>query len=161
MNVKSMTRYAMAIAITFLLTAFFQIPALVHTGYINLGDTGVMLAGLFFGPLGGAIVGALGSSLADLFLSYTVYAPFTFVIKGIQGGLIGYLTHRLSKKWTALNLLIGGLWMVIGYIIAESILYGFSGAIVNIPGNLVQAVVNTILSLILWRFLSKHKEVIK
>lgn len=41
--------------------------------------------------------GALGASLADLTLGYTVYAPFTFVIKALMA-LPFYLFARTSRK---------------------------------------------------------------
>ncbi|MEM3930060.1 MAG: ECF transporter S component, partial [Candidatus Korarchaeum sp.] len=69
-------------ALTTLATMVVQIPTPATKGYINLGDTMVMLSGSLFGSLIGSISGGVGSALADLLSGYAHWAPFTLVIKG-------------------------------------------------------------------------------
>ncbi len=45
-------------------------------------------------------MGGLGSALADILLSYTHYAPITFIVKGIEGYIAGTL---LEKKYRQKN----------------------------------------------------------
>ncbi|MDO5026809.1 MAG: ECF transporter S component [Tissierellia bacterium] len=149
MKVKNLVYYSMGIALTLLLTWTFQVPYLVKEGYLNLGDVGVFLSGLLFGPLGGMIAGALGSSLADLFAGFVIYAPFTFVIKGIEGYIVAKLNMRKKDKYVFIYCLLAGIFMVFGYFVSEWFLYGLGGALANIGGNFIQAAVcATIASLI-------------
>ena len=74
-----------------------EIPAPTR-GYIHLGDTLVYLCGILLGPLTGGISAAIGSTLADLFSGYAVYAPVTFVIKFLDAAIVGAIYLALSKK---------------------------------------------------------------
>ena len=48
-----------------------------------------MTSALLLGRKYGAYIGAIGPALADLFLGYAVFVPITFVVKGIEGYLVG------------------------------------------------------------------------
>ena len=72
---------AMFAALGCVATMVIQIPA--PTGYVNLGDAIVLLAGFTLGPAYGFVAGGLGPAMADLLLGYGMYAPGTFVIKGL------------------------------------------------------------------------------
>ncbi|MCE4628268.1 MAG: ECF transporter S component [Desulfurococcales archaeon] len=78
----------------------------VTRGYFNLGESMVYTAAILGGPLVGAIAGAIGSSLADIILGYGYYAPGTFIIKGLEGFIVGALFLRLSRvprdRWARL-----------------------------------------------------------
>ncbi len=94
-------------------------------GYFNLGESMVYTAALLGGPIVGGIAGGLGSSLADLYLGYSQYAPGTLVIKGIEGLLAGLIYNRLRryekvKGFTPILALIIGL----GILAAGMIIYG-------------------------------------
>ena len=52
-------------AFTRALTFIVPITIPATQGYINLGDIGVMISGLLFGPIIGGIAGGIGSALAD------------------------------------------------------------------------------------------------
>lgn len=150
MKVRNLVYYSMGIALTLLLTWIFQIPYIVKEGYLNLGDVGVLLSGLLFGPVGGMISGAIGSSLADIFSGFVIYAPFTFVIKGVEGLVVALLNKKGEKLPTFVICLISATLMVLGYFIAESFLYGVGGSIVNVPGNMIQAVVGATLASLIY-----------
>ncbi len=150
MKVKNLVYYSMGIALTLLLTWVFQIPYIVKDGYLNLGDVGVLLSGLLFGPIGGMVSGAVGSSLADIVSGFALYAPFTFVIKGIEGLVVGLLNRKGKKLHTFIICLFSALLMVLGYFITEWFLYGLGGALTNVPGNLLQAVVGASLASLIY-----------
>jgi uncharacterized membrane protein len=68
---------AALIALSAIATMVIRIPIPATTGYFNIGDVFVILAGLWFGPLGGFLVGALGPTIADA-IGYPVFIPATF-----------------------------------------------------------------------------------
>lgn len=153
MKVKNLVFYAMGMSLTLLLTWAFSIPVL--KGYINLGDVGVLLSGMILGPIGGMVAGAVGSSLADILLGYAFYAPFTFVIKGIEGFVAGKLNPSLSKKSPIFTCVIASALMVFGYFLSELFLYDLGGALASIPGNAIQAIVCSILATLIYTTLEK------
>ncbi|MFX1477826.1 MAG: ECF transporter S component [Promethearchaeota archaeon] len=121
-------------ALICILTMIISIPVPVTRGFINIGDAGVMIAGMLFGPIIGGIAGGLGSALADIFLTYTIYAPATLVIKGLEGFLVGLIANpkiqssRLTKR-DIISVLVGGSVMVYGYFLYEIFLWGVPGAV--------------------------------
>jgi len=129
-------------ALICLLTMVISIPIPATQGFINIGDAGVMITGMMFGPIIGGIAGGVGSSLADIFLGYTVYAPATLLIKGLEGFLVGLIADP-KKKNTRINfkdilaVIIGGITMSFGYFLYEIILFGISGALYEIFLNLI------------------------
>lgn len=110
-------------------------------GYMNLGDTVVLLGAYLLGPAWGAVAGGVGPALADLLSGYAVYAPATLVIKAVMGLLSGLLYRALREKRGGVLLtgLAGELPMVAGYWLFDALLLGsFAGSAAGIPSNLVQ-----------------------
>jgi len=141
-------------ALTTVATIMIQIPVPQTRGYINLGDTMVMLSGLLLGASAGFIAGGLGSALADMATGYLHWAPFTLVIKGLEGAVIGFLARK--GGWMAvLGTIIGGLLMVLGYFTVECFLYGLGGALVEAPGNVFQAVTGMLLANVAHKVISR------
>ena len=124
----------------------------------------------------------IGSMFSDIFSGYVTWAPATFIIKALTGGIAGLLFHRFkntlhSKKGRYAALALGGIVgeaiMVIGYFLYEtglaalgsgvlnqaSIAAGIASSATGIPFNIVQGVVGIILSLILLPVLSKVPDV--
>ncbi len=151
---------AVFIALVALATMVIQIPIPQAGGYLNIGDTMIFVAALLLGPVGGAVAGGIGSALAD-FLNpiYAYWAPWTLVVKGIEGLLVGSLGYGVYQKYgrvtprVYLSMGVGALWMVVGYYFASSILYGFSVALVHVPMNLLQGVVSVVLAGLVLGFL--------
>ena len=88
-------------ALVFIATAVFQLGISATNGYFNVGESMVYLSALVGGPLVGMVSGALGSSLSDVITGYGVYARGTFIIKGLEGYVAGYLFLKiwiLDKK---------------------------------------------------------------
>ena len=123
------------------------IPIPLPTGYFKVGDVFVLLAAWFLGPLYGSLAAGVGSALADLFMGYTLYAPFTFIIKGLDA-LVAYLVWSFLKKfinkanWDSvprfLSALVGETIMVLGYLLVETLFYGFPVAVTTLLGNTTQ-----------------------
>ena len=139
---RMVTAAALA-ALTCVATMVVSVPIPATKGYFNLGDSIVLLCGAFLGPVYGALAAGLGSALADLFLGYAaVYAPGTFVIKGLTALFAALLFRRLRAK-TKLAAPVAAfpaeLWMVLGYFIYESTVLGYGmGALASVPANLIQ-----------------------
>jgi len=89
---------ALSTALVFVATASISIYIPATRGYFNLGDSMVFLTALLFGPIVGFVAGGLGSMLSDLFLGYTVYAPATLIVKGVEGLLTGFLHDVFTRS---------------------------------------------------------------
>ena len=155
LTTRDLTILAMFIALTTVATILIQIPIPATKGYLNIGDTILICAGLLLGKSAGGIVGGLGSALADLITGYTFYAPITLVVKGLEGFVTGWLREKTSLHFT-LCAVIGGLVMALGYLLAEGlILYNFGTAILSFVPNLLQGLAGSILASLLYPVLSK------
>jgi uncharacterized membrane protein len=140
-------------ALTFLLTIIFKLPILATLGYFNIGDLGVMISGILFGPIVGSLAGGIGSSLGDIFLAAPEYAIPTLIIKGIEGFLIGLISNpRKHYKDPGIRdiiaVIIGGCAMVMGYFSLQWIVFGLPSALAEIGFNFLQMSIGAIGALI-------------
>ena len=165
MNGKTSTRKfviaAMFAVLVCVATMIIKIPSPMK-GYLNLGDGVVLLAGWMLTPIYGFLAAGLGSALTDLFSGYVIYAPATFVIKGLMAllGCWGFrLLHKKLGKLPAriLTGLVAEVVMVLGYFVFEGALYGFIPSVVNIPANSAQGLAGLILGCVLVSQLEKYK----
>ena len=112
-------------------------------GYMNLGDTVVLLGAYLLGPVYGAIAGGIGPALADLFAGYGIYVPATLVIKALMGMTAALLYRALGRKNWALLVcgVVAEVIMMVGYCAYDAFLAGsLAVGLTGIPSNLVQAV---------------------
>ena len=161
-NSLSISTIGIFAALICVLTMLIIIPIPATQGFINIGDAGVMIAGLLLGPVIGGLAGGIGSALADIFLGYTIYAPATLIIKGLEGFVIGIIANprKNNRKLTIRDILaviVGGSIMVTGYFIYELILFGFPAALYEfILNGLVQFVLSAIIALFFTRTFRKN-----
>ncbi len=141
------------------MTLVVRIPSPLN-GYINLGDCAVLISGWML-PCGyGFLAAGTGSLLADLFSGYAIYAPASFVIKGLMA-IIAHIAYRFMKKimHKLPSQLISGLaaevFMALGYFVFEGILYTFVSSVVNIPANCIQGVVGLFMGTVLINIFEK------
>lgn len=156
------------VAAVFVLTFTIKIP--LFTGYFNIGDVVIMLASILFGKGIGFLSGSFGSALSDVASGYLIYAPFTFIIKGLEGYICGLVFEKLSEKKNRkeigfiLSTILSGIWMAAGYFLSEAFVlkyissalnvnrelqFGFKVALVNLPFNLLQGILSAVISIIL------------
>ena len=138
-----MQRKARIIAITGVLAALTCAATMVvrvpspSGGYMNLGDTLVLLSAWLLGPWYGAAAAGIGSALADL-IGYPLYAPATLLNKGGMAIIAGLLLRkgrsRLLPALPAEALMVAGYWVFDGMLTGS-----LPGAAAGIPSNLVQA----------------------
>lgn len=142
-------------------TMIIKIPSPLK-GYLNLGDCIVLIAGWMLSPAYGFFAAGLGSALADILSGYVVYAPATFIIKGLMAlaalrvfrmiqNKVGNLPSRIISG------IIAEIIMVLGYFLFEGFLYGFGPSVVNIPANAVQGAAGIIVGVMLIRVFEKNK----
>ncbi len=148
-------------AIICVATIVFVIPLPVG-GYVNLGDCFVIIAGYLLGGVYGSLASGIGSGLADLFLGYSVYAPFTFIIKALMATTVYIVMkivaeHSEKKKFAVMFLasLVAEVIMISGYFLLELCLYGFEGALANVLGNAVQGLFGCVSSVLFYSVLTK------
>ena len=146
-------------ALICVLTSLVPIP-LGH-GFAHPGDAFVLLAGCALGPWAGFLAAGVGSMLADLFLGYAVYAPATFLIKGLMAVCASLILKNTMKR-TSIALLsvllaavIGECVMVAGYFSFEWIFFGLSVAVADVAGNVLQGVFGAVVGTALITVLSK------
>ncbi len=160
-TIRNIVMAAMFAALACVATMVIRIPSPLN-GYINLGDCIVLLSGFLLSPLYGFLAAGMGSALADVLSGYVIYAPATFVIKGLMA-LVAYFLHRALSKKTAnlLSVTISGFAaecvMVIGYFLFEGVLYGFAPSAVNIPANIIQGVAGLALGIPLMKIFEKSR----
>ena len=129
-------------AFTCVVTMVIAFPLPATNGFINIGDSVVMITGLLFGPIIGGIAGGVGSLFADLFLGFPIYAPATLVIKGLEGFFVGLIANpKKNDRWNYrdfIGVIVGGSIMVSGYFLYEVMIYG-------VPSALYEFILNSII----------------
>ena len=152
---------AMFASLACVATMIIKIPSPLN-GYINLGDCVVLLAGWMLSPLYGFLAAGIGSALADVLSGYVMYAPATFIIKGLMALSVCLIHKAISrKKANLLSVFISGIVaefiMVFGYFAFEGFIYGFPESAVNMPANIIQGVAGLALGIPLVKVFEKVK----
>ncbi|MBE7015817.1 MAG: ECF transporter S component [Ruminococcaceae bacterium] len=148
-------------ALCCVVTMIIKIPSPLK-GYLNLGDCVVLLSGWLLSPAYGFAAAGIGSALADIFSGYILYAPATFIIKGIMAIVAHFCFKYLKNRFGNLSSkIIGGVLaeieMVIGYFVFEGFIYGFLPSAVNIPANAVQGIAGLVIGIILIKVFEKTR----
>lgn len=162
-NTKDLVETALLIALVYIATRFINIrlPIAASGGLVHLGNTMLFVAAIVFGSKKGAAAGAFGMGLFDLLSEWAMWAPFTFVIRGVMGYIIGKIAWSNGREGNNMlvniaAIIISGVWMMIGYYITEGILYGnWVSPMMSIPGNITQIVVGLILGVPIAKALKK------
>ena len=161
MSTKKLCAMGLLVALTCVATMIIQIPIPATQGYVNIGDSIVLISAIFFGPQVGFVAGGLGSGLADLLSGYPQWAIATFIIKGIEGLVAGMIAHKYSVNknfvnvYTILASVVAMVIMVVGYFLGGSVLEGVSASIGSVPS--MQAVASLIIFFVLGFALYKAK----
>jgi uncharacterized membrane protein len=120
----------LVLAVTFIVSVPISAVGQVFDG----GDIMIFIAAWTFGPFIGGFAGGVGSALSDALMPSTAgYAPFTLVIKGLEGFAAGYLASKFPSRriisWTVASaIMVGGYFVTNMFLVAA--LYG-----VNSPLN--------------------------
>ncbi|MCC6094962.1 MAG: ECF transporter S component [Eubacterium sp.] len=136
---------ALMIALTYVATWLINVrlPFVGSGGLIHLGNVPLFIAAILFGKKTGALAGGIGMGLFDLLSGWTAWAPFTFVIVGAMGFVVGWFAEKRPIRNVhvndAVSMLIALAIKIVGYYFAEVILYGnWITPVGSIPGNVLQ-----------------------
>lgn len=156
-SIRRLTMAGVLAAAIVLLTTLVSIPMPGGLGYINLGDAGVLLAGVLLGGGWGALCAGVASALSDILLGWGVYAPATFVIKGAVALVGGLLFAVTRKRIRYAFLFLAALIVPLGYFLYETLLYGSAAAIPNVAFNAMQCVAGAVAATAMSAILLKTK----
>ena len=146
---------SMLISLVFIATFFINIrlPIAANGGLVHLGSAMLFIVSILFGPKKGAMAGAFGMAIFDLVSGWTLWAPFTFIARGLQGYIVGKIawSNQRNGRSSLFNILatVSSIpFMLLGYYICERILYNsWVIPFASIPGNLVQNSVGLVIAL--------------
>lgn len=99
LDTKKLAMMALFAALTYVVFTYLSIPVPTPDGKVSitLGNTFVVLGALLMGPSYGAVAGAIGLTLADLFDPvYIVEAPVTFLVKFLLGWIAGSIAWNIG-----------------------------------------------------------------
>jgi uncharacterized membrane protein len=168
---QDLVQMALMAAITYIATAVINIPSgVIVKGVVHLGDSMVFLAAILLGRRKAFFSSAIGMCMFDLLSPYAIWAPFTFIIKGIMAYIAGTVAYRKNSEgnnvWNnIIGFTLGGIWMIVGYYVAGVIIMHFVTKVAfgqafvisaaEIPGNIAQVVAGMALALPLGKILKK------
>lgn len=153
---------AMMTAMVMIATTFFKIPNAM--GYIHLGDGFVLLAAIILPKKYACFAGGVGAGLADIYGGYAVWAPWTLVIKIVMVLIVQLFFDFLMKRASngkhiskiagipfaeLFAYVLAVLWTVSGYYIAQGFISGnWIAPVADVPGNVLQAAVGSIIAIL-------------
>lgn len=145
------------IVIVCVTTLFVRIP-IASRGYFNVGDIAVVFAGLVLTRRYSWLAGGLGSALADIISGFAIFAPLTFIAKGLEGFFSGWAgEYKGFSRYIFLVIAVS--MLVVVYFLGELIMpqIGYAGALAELPTNLIQAAGGLIGGRILFALYEKMK----
>ena len=155
-NVKQLVTAAVFAALVCIATMLIPIK-LPGGGFANLGDCFVIASGCLLGTPLGVLAAAIGSALADILFGYFIYAPATFIIKGLMA-FTAYIIYKKQK--TVLSVVLAALCseiiMVVLYFVYECFILGFGAASADIIGNCGQGIVGIIAGVIIMTVIGRN-----
>lgn len=140
---------AMLTALVFVATLLLNIklPISANGGLVHLGTAMLFIASILFGPKKGAIAGAAGMGLFDLVSGWTLWAPITFLTRGLQGYIVGKIAWKGERRGSSITfnlvaMIVSIPPMIAGYYVWERVLYGsWIVPLASIPGDIIQSVI--------------------
>ncbi len=154
-NLRELTLNGILIALVFIATYFIQIrlPISANGGLIHAGNIALFTIAIIFGKKHGAIAGAFGMGLFDIMSGWFIWAPGTFIVRGVMGYIIGFYFEKRRQNVSyalvaLLAIITSTIWMLAGYYSVEGLLYGnWIAPIGSIPGNMTQIVIGWVVAL--------------
>ncbi|MEG0329740.1 MAG: ECF transporter S component [Longicatena sp.] len=148
LTTQEIVLYALGMAVVFVATMYIKIPNGLD-GYFNLGDGFILLFSSIVSPLGGFLIGGLGSGLADIAGGYAYYFFPTLIIKGLEGFIVASLFRKFGDKVKWIAYFVGCSIMVVGYFFAKWYLKGSMViALSGVAENLLQSGIGFAISII-------------
>lgn len=123
-NTKKTILTGLMMALVTVATMVFIIPVPFTSGYIHLGDSMIFLSVLILGYRYGAVASGVGSALADIFVGYANWAPWTLCIKGIMALMMGLAIEKCmnsKRNIIYLSIITAACWGLFNYIVHQII----------------------------------------
>ena len=148
MKTKNLARAALFAALIAVCTAFVKINTGINSGYVHFGDALIYLASTML-PLPYALgAAAIGGALADITAGAVIWAPATAIIKALN-----VLPFIFAKKIAPV---LSGIITVLGYLLAESLIFSFESALASVPFSIIQAVGSTVIYYVIFALLRRR-----
>ena len=159
-SLLKLTYTAIFTAIILLSTLLVKFSTGMGEGYIHLGDCFIYLSACILPFPYCLIAGALGGAFADILGGFAVWSIPTAIIKTLNALPFMLVcrkgrTNKILSGKTVLMTVVSGIFTILGYFIAECILYSVASATLSLVGNTIQAVASGILFLIFASALDK------
>lgn len=123
-------------------------------GYTHIGDLGIFLAALLYGPKVGGLVGVIGPFIADILLGYPRWYV-SLLAHGVEGVIAG-LGKGKGSIVRILYLAVAGLFMASTYFFVNIFIKGYAPAIISFMRDLFgQAGISLILAMIVYEPVSR------
>ena len=149
--------YGVLSAAVVIATIVFRFPVPHSSLYgVNLGEAVIYITALLFGGLPAAIIGGVGSALADIVGGFPAWAPITFFVKGLEGLIVGYVYNKSGSPKDIFAVFCGAAVMVIGYTIFAGLIYGLGAVPVEFIGDIIQTAFSGIIAIPIARGLKKR-----
>ena len=142
-KIRKLTYIALLTSLATLLVApFLRVPS-PYGGVMHVADSIIFVTAVFFGPVPAAIVGGIGHSLANILFGPQIFAPWTLVIKGIMGFVVGLIAYKQPVKSFRLwiGLICALIILLVGYFTAASVIF-MTGGSASAPAPLIFAASN-------------------
>lgn len=137
-DVKNIAVTGLLSALTVIAISIFRVPGPGGNVYFHLGEAVMITSAIFLGKRSGGFVGGVSGAIADIILGSVLWAPFSLVIHGLKGWVIGALADGQGGKRDLLAMLAGVSIMVIGYTLTAGALYGAAVMPIEFTGDLMQ-----------------------
>lgn len=156
LRTKTMDLVLTAILSTIVLvsTVFINIKLPIgQGGLIHLGTGALFTAAILFGPKKGALAGAIGMGLFDIFGGWIIWAPTTIIARALQGYIVGKIAwsngHRGdNSKLNILAAVASTPVMLAVYYIGQAIMYNnWAAPLASVPGDLIQSAVGLLIAI--------------
>jgi uncharacterized membrane protein len=98
LNVEKLIMTGLLTALITVTTIVIPIPIPFTNGYVHPGDSMIFMSVLLLGRKRGALAAGFGSAFADVVLGFFIWAPFTFVIKGLMAFIVGFIIEKCAEK---------------------------------------------------------------
>lgn len=136
----------------------FHIPTGINGGYIHVGDTFIYLAACFLPMPYAMIAAAIGGGLADGLTGAMIWVIPTIIIKPLLVPAFSYKSSKILCKRNTIAVFISGVIGVVGYFLAEGIIYGnFLAALAVVPIQLIQPIGSAVIFILVAYALDRIK----
>ncbi|MCM3709410.1 ECF transporter S component [Sporosarcina luteola] len=122
-------------------------------GLIHLGTAALFIVSILFGPKKGALAGAIGMGLFDIFGGWAIWAPTTIVARALQGYIVGRIAwskgHQGDHIWLNILGAIASIPVMLAvYFVGQGIMFGnWIQPFASIPGDLIQNIVGLLIAI--------------